>query len=103
LAASLQARAALRRIPITAEEARAAYDSAPLTPAWELSCVPENGRVRIATRLFIERGYHPEQITPAMTDVALSVCIHPQVASEAVAAGVVDGMALREGTQDDDD
>ena len=94
----LLARAAEERRQLTVDEAWAAYNAAPLTPAWELSIVPENGRIRIATRILIaERRLHPEQIVDSMTAIAEKVCVHPLVAVEAVAAGIADGMAQREG------
>jgi hypothetical protein len=98
LAGVLHARAADRRRQLTIEEAWSAYDAAPLTPAWELSIVPEVGRVRIATRILVgDRRMHPEQVADAMTVVAERVCVHPAVAVEVVAAGIVDGMETREG------
>ena len=94
----MTARAAERRRQLTVDEAWAAYNAAPLTPAWELSIIPEVGRVRIATRILIgERRLHPEQVVDAMSAIAEEVCIHPAIALEAVAAGIADGMAQREG------
>jgi hypothetical protein len=94
----LLARAAEERRQLTVEEAWAAYNAAPLTPAWELSIIPEVGRVRIATRILVgERRLHPEQVVDAMSAVAEEVCIHPAIAFEAVAVGIADGMETREG------
>lgn len=98
LAGVLQARAANRRRGLTIEEGWAAYNAAPLSSSWELSIVPEVGRVRIATRVLVgERGMHPEQVVDAMTAIAEGVCVHPAVAMEVVAAGIADGMETREG------
>ena len=79
-------------MPISLEDARAAIDSVPLTPQWQSSCLPEVGRVRIATRNLIERGYHPTQVAEAMCAAALPLMPHPSVAPEAVAAGIADAL-----------
>ncbi|HEX3842655.1 MAG TPA: hypothetical protein VHU85_17825 [Acidimicrobiales bacterium] len=97
LGAVFTARAAERRRALTIEEAQTAFDSAPLTHWWQESRLRENGQVRIATRILIERGWHPEQIVDSMTAVAERVCVHPLVAAEAVACGIADGMVIREG------
>ena len=83
-------RARLRRAQITIAEARAAIGSAPLTPGWESSQLADVGRVRIATRILIERGYHPSQVAQSMCEVALGLVPHPSIAPEAVAAGIAD-------------
>jgi hypothetical protein len=92
LASNMHERAALRRVPISPEEAREAIDAAPLTPGWQSSCMPEVGRVRVATRILIERGYHPTQIAEAMCAAALPLMPHPSIAPEAVAAGIADAL-----------
>ena len=98
LGAVLTARAAERRRQLTVEEGWAAYNAAPLTPAWELSIIPEVGRIRVATRILVgDRRLHPEQVVDAMSAVAEEVCIHPAIAFEAVAVGIADGMETREG------
>ena len=96
LAGNLYARATERRRCITVEEARRAVASAPLTPTWELSILAPVGRVRTATRLFVEQGFHPEQVVDAMAQVASEVIAHPAIEREAVACGLADGMATRE-------
>jgi hypothetical protein len=93
LGAILRARARLRRVPLTEDEARAAINNAPPTRHG----VPFVGGVRGGTRILVERGYHPEQITDAMTKVAMDLGVHPLVAVEAVKMGCLDGMAEREG------
>jgi hypothetical protein len=98
LGATFSERARQRRVLLTEDEARAVVASAPVSPAWERSQLGDVGRVRTATRLMIERGWHPEQIVSAMTAAAKQVIAHSDIASEAVAAGIADGMATREGT-----
>ena len=95
LASSMRERAKTRREPVTPEEAREAIESAALTPGWESSSMPEVGRVRIATRVLIERGYHPTQVAGAMCAAALPLMPHPSVAPEAVAAGIADALEDR--------
>ena len=99
LGAVFTARAADRRSTLTIEEAWAAYESAPLTPAWRKSQLRENGQIRIGTRILVERGWHPEQIVDSMTAIAEQVCVHPLIAVEAVACGIADGMAIRGGIE----
>ena len=101
LGATLRERARHRRMLLTEDEARTAIENAPLTPAWESSQLADVGRVRIATRLLVERGWHPEQVAPAMTSVAQLVVGHPAVAMEAIAHGIADGLATREGANRD--
>lgn len=96
LAANLYARATERRTCITVEQARRAVASAPLTPTWELSILADVGRVRTATRILVEQGFHPEQVVDAMAQVASEVIVHPAIEREAVACGLADGMATRE-------
>jgi hypothetical protein len=95
LASSMRERAKTRREPVTPEEAGEAIESAALPPGWESSCMPEVGRVRIATRVLIEREYHPTQVAGAMCDAALPLMPHPSVAPEAVAAGIADALEDR--------
>lgn len=101
LGSVLRERARLRRRVLTADEARAAIASAPLTPAWERSGLRDVGRVQAATRLLIEHGWHPEQVEGALRFVAEQVCPHPLVADEALAAGIADGMWSRESDGDE--
>jgi|GEM_PF-3490223 len=91
--ASWVARAAERRKLLTEDEARATIDHAPPTRHG----VPFVGGVRGASRILVERGWHPEQITEAMTSVALQLGVHPLVAVEVVRVGCLDGLAIREG------
>jgi hypothetical protein len=100
LGAIFTARAAQRRRTLTMAEAWKAWESAPLTSGWERSQLSDVGRVRIATRLLLERGLHPEQVVASMTEVALAVCPHPLVAVEVVAVGLADGRYAREGAED---
>ena len=90
----LRERARIRRVLLTEREARAATDSAPPTRHG----VPFVGAVRGATRILVERGWHPEQIVDSMTAVAEQL-LHPLIAVEAVACGIADGMAIREGIE----
>jgi hypothetical protein len=99
LGATFTARANERRRTLTVEEAMTAFESAPLTYWWQKSGLQENGRIRIGTCLLIERGWHPEQIVDSMTAVAEQMSVHPLVAVEAVACGIADGMAIREGIE----
>ena len=39
---------------------------------------------------------HPEQVTPNMVTVAAEIIGHSEIAAEAVAAGIADGMFARE-------
>ncbi len=104
LAATLQARAAERRKVITVDEAWASYNAVPQIPEWHWRGNQECGQIRKACEVLIGwQLLHPEQVVDAMTVVAEEVCIHELVAREAVAAGCRDGLAYREGTQDDDD
>jgi uncharacterized membrane-anchored protein len=93
----LRERAKLRRVFLTKDEARAAVLTAPLSPAWERSQLSDVGRVRTAARLLVQRGYHPEQVVDSMTTVAFEEVGHRGIAEEAVASGLADGMAAREG------
>ena len=103
LAATLQARATERRKAIGVDEAWAAYNAVPQIPGWTWGGLPECGQIRKACETLIGwQLLHPEQVSDAMTVVAEEVCLHPLVAREAVAAGCRDGLAYREGTQDDD-
>jgi hypothetical protein len=95
LGAVFTARARERRVLLTEDEARAAIDHAPPTRHG----VPFVGEVRGATRILVERGWHPEQIVDSMTVVAEQMSVHPLVAVEAVACGIADGMAIREGVE----
>ena len=98
IGANLTAQAAERRRTITEDDAHAAVKGALLTAAWKLSQFADGGRVRIATANLVGyRGLHPEQVTDAMTNVAMELCPHPLVAHEAVKMGCVDGIAIREG------
>jgi hypothetical protein len=90
LGSNLRERARLRRTPLSVEEARRALESLPLTPSWKASNLADVGRVRIATRILIERGWRPEQIAESMCAVALMLVPHPSIAPEAVAAGIAD-------------
>jgi len=63
----------------TVEEARQAIDNAPLTPAWKVSVLSDVGRVRIATRILVERGWRPEQVVEALCSVALELVPHPSI------------------------
>ncbi len=104
LAAALQARAAERRKVITDEEAWTAYNAVPQITGWHWRGNQECGQIRKACEVLIGwQLLHPEQVIDAMTVVAEDVCIHPLVAREAVAAGCRDGLAYREGPQDDGD
>ena len=97
LGATLRERARHRRVLLTEDEARTAIENAPLTPAWSSSQLADVGRVRTATRLLVERGWHPEQVAVPMTTVAESVIGHNLIAAESVAYGLADGMVTREG------
>ena len=98
IGAAWTARAAERRKTITEDDAHAAVKGALLTSAWKLSQFADVGRVRIATANLVGyRGLHPEQVTDAMTNVAMELCPHPLVAHEAVKMGCIDGTAIREG------
>jgi hypothetical protein len=92
---ALRERARLLRTPLSVAEAQKAIQSAPLTPAWEASCLANVGRVRIATRILIERRWRPEQIAESMCTVALALVPHPSIAPEAVAAGIADAAVVQ--------
>jgi hypothetical protein len=62
LGSSLRELARLRRVQITVDEARSAIQAAPLTKGWLSSGFSDVGRVRVATRILIQRGYHPRQV-----------------------------------------
>jgi len=94
LGAVFTARARERRVLLTEDEARAAIDHAPPTRHG----VPFVGEVRGAARILVERGWHPEQIVDSMTAIAEQL-LHPLIAVEAVACGIADGMAIREGIE----
>jgi hypothetical protein len=94
LGAVFTARARERRVLLTEDEARTAIDHAPPTRHG----VPGVGEVRGATRILVERGWHPEQIVDSMAAVAEQM-LHPLIAIEAVACGIADGMAIREGIE----
>lgn len=96
LGAQLRERARHRRRPITEDEARAAVICAPLTDTWEQSRFADVGRVRTACRLLIERGWHPEQVIPAMSTIGAEAIGHEAVAAEAVRGGIADALELRE-------
>lgn len=91
-----------RRTLLTEEDAAEAVRTASLTAGWQLTQYPEVGQVRIATRVLIERGWQPEQVIPAMGAVAERLIRHDRIATEAVAAGIADGMWSREGVGDGD-
>ena len=103
VSATTRARAAERRKAITVEEAQAAYDAVLEIPGWKWAGdYKECGQVRKACEVLIGwRGYHPDQVAPAMTLVAEEAIsyFHSAVAREAVAAGCLDGMAYREGPE----
>ena len=109
LAASLRARAAERRKSVTVEEAWDVYNMVPDLPDWSWLGFQECGRVRKALEILVGwRGFHPEQVVSAVTEVALEVCAPwagavEVIANEAVAAGIADGMFYREDLEDDDD
>jgi hypothetical protein len=96
LGAALRARAAERRARrLTIEEASEAVRTAPLSTAWESSSLADVGRVRIATRILIERGWHAEQVVQALCHVALGLVPHPSIATEAIAMGIADAEVTR--------
>jgi hypothetical protein len=96
LGAALRTRAAERRARrLTVEEASEAVCTAPLSTAWESSSLADVGRVRIATRALLERGWHAEQVVEAMCTVALALVPHPSIAPEAVAMGIADAEMAR--------
>jgi hypothetical protein len=100
LGSVLTARAAERRRPISQAEAWEAYRAVDDIEGWTWSTeFVECGRIRKACEILIGgRGLYPEQVAAPMTVVAEFVIdFHPAVAKAAVAAGVADGMAYREG------
>lgn len=100
LAAVLQARANERRVVLTVERCASAIAAAPLSTAWESSCLSDAGRTRAAVRLLVgDQRLHPEQVDLPMRAVALSLGLHPAVVDEAIACGVADGLAQREGSR----
>jgi hypothetical protein len=94
LGSILLERARLRRRLLTVDEAETAVNNAPLTPGWERSRYADVGRVRIATRILIQRRWHPEQIAHAMGTIALRICPEPGIAVEAIAAGIADAHGM---------
>jgi hypothetical protein len=90
LGAALMERARLRRRSLTVEEALEAIRNAPLSPSWESSNLSDVGRVVIATRLLIQRGWRADQIVDALCEAALDFVPHPTIAPEAVAKGIAE-------------
>jgi hypothetical protein len=100
LASALHTRAVERRVLLTEAEALQAIGEA---PDWDRPSTrfPEVGRVRSAARGLVIRRWHPEQIMPALTKVAIEVIGDRSVTVEAVSAGLADGTASREGDTGD--
>jgi hypothetical protein len=102
LAGILRERAIRRRVLLTYDEARTAVTNAPISAFWQASPYTDVGRVRTATRLLVsERHWHPDQIRDALLTVAHEVCPHPLIATKAVDAGILDGLAILKDRSED--
>jgi hypothetical protein len=90
----LRERAARRRIRLSVDDVRVAFNNAWLSPIWRTSRVSGLGRVRATAKELVLAGWSPEQFAESLAIVGLEVFANGGTIAEAIVEGVGDADKL---------